>query len=115
MLVNALRSTNGSFNNRIFYATMFSKRFRSQASSLNDILSKIRARDKLLSPQPHIQHLILGPTHINSDIKDSSDVNNEFDFKEKTQTLLLSSHPIRYVVERSAPNIYYLLTCVIEK
>ena len=62
------------------------------------ILDRVRVRDGLGSTYPHIQYLIGGSKEVGGVQGEAGTL----DIADKTQLILQSSHPVRYIIQRYA-------------
>ena len=64
---------------------------------IGEILNRLKLRDGLQVAPPNIQYL-LGRTSTGTD--ENGKVTDTLDIADKTQLILQSAHPVRYIVER---------------
>jgi len=68
-----------------------------QRDKISEVLSRVYEKDGVRTAPPNIQYLIGRASTGN---KDSEPVSDNLDIADKTQLILQSSHPVRYIVER---------------
>jgi len=95
----------------------YSRKYSSHSAQIQSLLDKVRERDGLKPVQPHIESLIGGASSTtdsagNESLSSDSDNTNfagagsgGLDIADKTQLILQSAHPVRYIVEREVKKL----------
>jgi hypothetical protein len=72
-------------------------RAKERGDGISEILNRVKERDGLEAAPPNIQYLIGRASRAGAGTGKGSDT---LDIADKTQLILQSSHPVRYIVER---------------